>query len=466
MNRKLRCFFFDGVTAKNLEKKNKKTDRSIKYENIVIVEQPTDRYLGFVSTTASDAKTIFDGMKTFFLINKFDLSELIAIGSDGAATNVGAENGVITKFENYLNRPLHRIICLLHLLELIMKAMISHYYGTTKAPNTFTGKINEQLTACDKNATVNFTPIALENMPTISGNAFDASRLTKDQKLLFDLSEAVSTGYVSADLALRQPGCLSNLRWTTYGSRFLRLYMSDPSPSFKLISMVRFIQKVYVPMLFWIKCYSEWENGPDHIFKILSFSQTLPIEQFKVVKARIEHNSYFLHSENILLAMIRDKDTLIRRNAYKMIIYIRKRDANQSQENVKVRAYSKPVVNFNHPDLVDINQNGSIQHHDHYSTLLNCNDMDSMYEPPITKDLSLNQLLHYMHSVDDIIKVPLLPAHSQATEHNVQLVKSVITKYVGHETQEKRIQTKIRARSLNRELNSQYRKSDYKTYEI
>lgn len=111
--------FFDGVTAKNLKKKTAGVENTV-YENIVIVEQPNDRYLGFVSTTQSDANTIFESIKNFLLINELDLNELIAIGADGASTNVGAENGVITQFEKYLNRPVHRIICILHLLELII----------------------------------------------------------------------------------------------------------------------------------------------------------------------------------------------------------------------------------------------------------------------------------------------------------------------------------------------------------
>lgn len=471
VSRKIDCFFFDGITAKNLVKTKRDgkmiVDRSTEFENIILVEQPHDRYLGFVSMTQSDAQTIFDEIKKFLLVNKIDLANLIAIGSDGAATNVGVDNGVIKKFEDYLNCPLHRIICLLHLLELLIKAMIIYFYGSTKAPSKFTGQINEKLTDCDKWDVVDFVAFPLENMPLISNNGmistFDSSKLIKDQKLLFDLAEAVSTGHASINLARRKPGSLSNIRWTTYAARFLRLYISTKSPSFKLISMINFIQKIYVPMLLSIKCYPEWIYAPKHIFNILSHSQNLPMDQFTVIKERIQFNSYFVHSESILLAMISDKDKTIRNTAYEMIITLRNRDAQTLGS--AVRTYTKPKIYMKHPDSVGFIPTDLCHNPTHYSELLNWNDMEAMHEPPFLKRLPLDELNRYMRSDAEIINIPPIPAHSQATEHNVQLVKSVITKYVGHETQEARIQTKIRARSLNREFNQHYRKSLYESYQ-
>lgn len=184
INKKLRCFFFDGLTAKNLTKINKQgkmvIERSKQYENIVLVEQPNDRYLGFVSTTESDGQNIFNEIKKFLLLHKFDLTELVAIGSDGAATNVGLYNGVIRKFEEFLKQAVHRIICLLHLLELILKAMINYYYGTTKAPGKYSGNISQQLENCEEMDILPFSPIPLENMPFSENKLFDSSKLYKN----------------------------------------------------------------------------------------------------------------------------------------------------------------------------------------------------------------------------------------------------------------------------------------------
>lgn len=469
-NKKICCFFFDGLSAKNVMRINSngtsKIDKSTQYENIIMVEQPNDNYLGFVTTAESDAETIFKEMKQFFLSQKIELTELIAIGSDGAATNVGASNGIIRQFEQYLNLPLHRIICLLHLLELILKAIISLYYGTTKAPNKYTKQINQQLEECEKSDIVQFEPISLENMPPVNyGNSetFQTLKVTNDQKLLLDLSEAISNGSVCMNLAQRTLGELSSIRWTNYASRFLRLYMSTDCPPYKLISIVRFIQKVYVPILFSIKCQPEWIYGPRHIFNILLYSQGLSVDMFKVVKDRIIYNSYFLHSENLLLSMIVDGDRKIRRKAYDIILCLRMRQSrNERSEDLGVRIFSKPAaIQFEHQNE---NAVSCTRNPDHYSKLYNWNDIDSIYEPPFTKKMSLAELKHYMES-EDIIEVPNIPSHAQATEHNVQIVKSVVTKYVGHKTQDQRVRAKILARDKNQQFKLHYRKSDYEVFQ-
>lgn len=455
--KKLLCFFFDGFQAKNLTKrkvgKRWLVEKSTKYENIVIVEQPNDRYLGFIELHGSTAQVIFTGIKDFFVSQNMDLNSLIAIGCDGAATNVGAYNGVIVQLEKYLNLPLHRIVCLLHLLELILHAIIDFYYGHTIGPQKYSSKLSSELENCEKKQIVEFTPIVLGNLPLIGPNAntkLKSSNFKSDQKVLFELSQAVSCGKIGESLARAQLGSLNDVRWTVYANRFLRLYMSTPHPTFALIQVVNFIQKLYVPMLFWIKCYPNWVLGPQHLYRMLLYSRSLQREQFVIIKEKMLNNSFFLHSENVLLSMIADKEKSIRCRAYKIIMSLRERN----EENGSARVYTKPTsINFDYEDNLNISEK--------YTDLIDWSK--EIYEPPFTKSLSIDQLNFYMYS-DDVIIVPALPLHAQATEFDVQLVKNIVTRYAGHDTQEQRIQTKLIARGINTEFRSSYRKSDYKVY--
>lgn len=457
VGKKILCFFFDGFQAKNLTKrkvgKQWLVEKSTKYENIVLVEQPNDRYLGFVELRGSTAQVIFTGIRDFFVSGNLDLDSLIAIGCDGAATNVGAYNGVIVQLEKYLNQPLHRIVCLLHLLELILHAIIDFYYGHTIGPQKYSSKLSKDLENCEKKEIVEFTPIVLENLPLIGSDAntvLKSSNFKSDQKVLFNLSQAVSCGKIDESLAQAQLGSLMDVRWTVYANRFLRLYMSTSHPTFALIQVVKFIQKVYVPMLFWVKCYPNWVLGPQHLYRMLSYSRSLQREQFYIIKEKILNNSYFLHSENILLSMIADENKSIRRRAYDAIISLREHNA----ENEPVRAYIKPTsINFDYED--------NLNNFEKYSDLIDWRN--EIHEPPFTKKLTIEQLHFYMNS-DCAINIPALPLHAQATEFNVQLVKNIVTKYAGHDTQEKRIQTKIVARGLNTDFRSNYRKADYNVY--
>lgn len=457
----LQCFFFDGVKAKNLMMLNKHgrmmQDNSVMYENIVVVQQPSDRYLGFIATKECTARAIFSGMRDFFVENEINLSILIAIGSDGASTNTGFSNGIITKFESYLNRPLHWIVCLLHLIDLILRAVVALYYGDTIGPGKYFGRINDDLSNCHTLSIVAFTKVCLKNMPEeCSLNSFDYSRLNKDQRLLYTLSQAVSTGKVPDHLADCKPGDLSDPRWTTLASRFLRLFMSTKVPSIKLIGMVHFIQNVYVPCLFWIKCHPDWTEGSRHLYRILSFSRTLPKNVFNAIKNRVTHNSYFAHYENILLSMITDSDTMIRRAGYEIILKTRLAQSHHDLID-NVRVFKKPErLEIQH---IEDDAENPIQI-DHYSKLINWTEAE-IFEPPFTHNLTDDQLKNYMHSDNEIIDVPRIPSHSQATELCVQVVKNIVRKYPGKDVQEQRIKTKLYARSLNSHFKSTQKKAEF-----
>lgn len=275
IGRPITAFFFDGFQAINRTKIKVNNEfivnHSTKYENIVLVEQPFDRYLGFFELLSATADDVHEGLKNFFVSRNMDLSPLIAIGSDGAATNLGELNGAIVQFERYINRPLHRTVCMLHLLELMLHAVIELYYGSTIGPKKYKNEIHTQLLTCEHKQIVAFDPIKLGILPFIAENAnviINSTHFNSDQKLLFRLAEAVDTGNIDDKLAVSNLGNLSEIRWTVYAKRFNRLYMSTPNPPMKLIQVVKFIQNVYMPMLCWIKCFPEWVNGTPHLYRM------------------------------------------------------------------------------------------------------------------------------------------------------------------------------------------------------
>ena len=59
--------------------------------------------------------TIFRSIIDLFHDKNIILTGLIGLGCDGTAVKTRQHNGVIRQFEKYLNRPIQRIICMLHL---------------------------------------------------------------------------------------------------------------------------------------------------------------------------------------------------------------------------------------------------------------------------------------------------------------------------------------------------------------
>lgn len=92
-------------------------------EHISMVSQPEGLFLGYVpvknSTAKSSSHAIISSLQRQ---NKFD--KLIALGSDGTNSNVGAEGGINHFIENKLDRPLHWFICMLLLTNLPSKDLL------------------------------------------------------------------------------------------------------------------------------------------------------------------------------------------------------------------------------------------------------------------------------------------------------------------------------------------------------
>ena len=78
------------------------------------------------------------------------LNNLVAVGCDGTTVNTGSTNGIICLFEKYLSKPLHWLICLLHLSELPLKTLFENLDGKTSRPSNFQGEVCRQLNSCTK----------------------------------------------------------------------------------------------------------------------------------------------------------------------------------------------------------------------------------------------------------------------------------------------------------------------------
>ena len=71
---------------------------------IVLIQEPGSKYVGHVtpkSETAENCANLYH-----FSNKQIDLSQLVALGCDGAPTNTGPKGGIIRLIEIKLGRPL------------------------------------------------------------------------------------------------------------------------------------------------------------------------------------------------------------------------------------------------------------------------------------------------------------------------------------------------------------------------
>lgn len=447
----IQCFSFDGkknanaTIVDNEYGKSKRKRSSIILENIVILEHPQVEPLGFVSVLQGTAKFIFDEIWNFLNPEGKEFRRLIAIGSDGTNVNTGCDAGIITLFEMRLKRNIHRIICLFHLIELCIKYIVVKIDGPLLSEKKLSGPVGKIISAEDFTAgdLAAFKRIPLGELP--DGIETSEINFRGDQKLLIDLGNAVDSGHCSLETVSRKMPPLSFCRWSSTAVRILCLYVSERDPSVELYSLAAYIQQVYIPFWLHVKLQPDWNNASKHLFNLLKSSQRVSMmcdnpKLFEITRDVIIQNGFFAHSESIILSMITDVDSEIRRIGYCRILSIRK---GRPDSYATLRKFEKPK-------LCDYNFEAV-----HYSELLK--EDKFVFKPPFTQQISSKKIASLAHS-NILFDVPKFACHSQDTERNVALMNSCVNRVSGIENQNAIMSHKYSSRKRNNRITKrQYR---------
>lgn len=170
-----------------------------------------------------------------------------------------------------------------------------------------------------------FQPIAHGELPyTMCIN----EDMRGDQQLMLRLTLAIASGQCPKDIASKKPPMFSLCRWNSAAIRLQMMYVSEVNPSRELIVLLHFIQQVYVPMWYKIRCEWSWKKGARHHFALLDFAKkaTKMCKSSKIIEVTqntIINNGFLAHCESVLLAMITDDDAEVRRDGYARIMKIR-----------------------------------------------------------------------------------------------------------------------------------------------
>lgn len=441
------CFQFDGKICDTLVTNNdlaKRRNEVKKIEYIVIVKQPGDVFVASIPITSrSSAANIFDAMKEYLKKNDISLRNVVAIGCDGAPVNTGVENGIIRRFEEFLGWPIQWIVCLLHLNELMFHRLFALLDSSSCSPHGYASELGHQLQVCETLKIVKFNRIKLD-IDKLPAN-IDDWNLTSDQKYLLELAKAIDGGIVSDKLAKQKPGNMHKARWATTMSRTLRVYASVKHPSIILQILVTYIMKVYIPVLLAIKGQPSFVHGSRHLHLLCSLCQRYFDKKepayssaYKEMKNTVNNNGYFANCESILLAMITDQDQHIRKMAYDYIITARL---------IRHEAAADVVRFFEKPNNINFGAK-------HYSNLIRIN-LDNIWEPPVLQTMKLSvQDLQELRLSHDIIQIPEIPSHTQATERYVQVTAQQVKRTSNIQLQQGAIHNTATYRSAMPKFNS------------
>ena len=266
----------------------------------------------------------------------------------------------------------------------------------TSGPKSFKGPLGQAVAGdVHRQPVASFQPIPTSSLPQIPDQV--AADLSTDQRLLLRYSKAVAAGTVSPELARAKPGPLNHSRWLTLAIRVLVLYTRTSEPSRSLVSVATFVQQVYAPMWFHSKAQPAFVCGAVHLFRAMQLVKTQPEKVQNAAKGAVQRNAYFAHPDNLIVAMISDKDSAMRDEGVTRILAARQQTQSQRRQ-VRV-----PPLNW---------EAGS------YSQMIHW-DKVQVTEPPVTANLPDSAIRHARHQP---LELPAFPCHAQGVERCVRMV--------------------------------------------
>lgn len=392
-----------------------------KEEHVSLIAEPGGNYIGHVSLVKGSAENI--EKRIYESVN----NSYSAVGCDGTVVNTGTKGGVIRLTELRSKTPKQWLICQLHLNELPLRELFTLIDGPTKGPSAFSGPIGSSLKSSVQLPLVKYKKIP-SNLPVLHHD-MKTNELSTDQRYLYEMCQAVSSGVCSESLAVRNPGKICQSRWLTLANNSLRKYVGTLKPTKELKDFVTFILKVYAPTWFTIKINNKCVNGAANLLYLIKASRYLPLKYRIKVDESIQRNAYFAHHENILLGMLHDSREDIRKLACQRILHARK------SINITVRRFTIPTLNFKAKE---------------YYTLIDWTKT-KVTEPPLTKNFTEAELIDLVQNGENSklweAKIFQLPCHTQNTERCVKLVTEVSTRVADEIRRDGYIRTVLASRA-------------------
>ena len=362
-------------------------------------------------------------------------------GHDTENTNTGKNKGVVAWLEYLIGHKLERAPCLLHMNELYYRAVCVKMGVKTLSGNKWTGPIGSLLPKVkDLAYNEEFQPVPgasqlVELPPEVEAD------ISADQRTLYRLIKMVKTGEKIPHIEQYTPGELGSARWLTQAASMLRMYFSkhglDAEQSRNLQIIVNTIIEAYGPMWFQIKTKPNLTDAPKHWFKLLQIANRLDEEIRDIVKKNITRNSYYFHSESILLCYAASEVRSEREFAVRMIKLIRCRQEDPSLGRKLPRVRQNPKkLNFAAASLDEVITDKEYQH----ESLLTCdipyNELDKLIEEPL-------QVVPY-------------PSNTQNVERNVRRMAQA-GRYVS--SQKKRDGVMLTQQVISKHFNSKKKKT-------
>ena len=324
---------------------------------VIYSELEGSTFAGHFTPSSGSSIVLANGLVKFCQERKIDLFNLVAVVSDGTVKMTGWKTGVHASLEKHLGRPLQRVVCYSHHLELSFKSIFEIYGGTTTGPVSV-GKDWMSLIAGDvhKREIVRFQVIKNSFVESTLEGFSTEIKLSKDHKILVILLKSILTGNVAPGV-YRKIGPIHNARFLTTQCRLLRVYMSIEKCSDKMFRMVNFLVNVWTPSFLFSKMFYKKSFLAPKLFllQVMNGKKFLNDIEIDALNSSLDTNGQMAHHENILLCLLCSDEYDERKMAVDIILKIRQRGAGDDQPLIRDFPPKDYMVNIRASGLDSLN---------------------------------------------------------------------------------------------------------------
>ena len=255
---------------------------------------------------------------------------------------------------------------------------------------------------------------------------FESTNLSSDQTYLLKITNAVITGHVDERLTKASPGKLCHSRWLTMANRLIRLYISTELPSLDLKLLVQYVVKVYSQTWFDIRKDPSINKGSTHFLNIIKRSRFLPNNLKEIVYNCMKRNSFFGHSENIILNLLTHSELETRQMGLSIYeIALENFESNN-------RHFQLPPLNCCANSLIELL------------------DVPALWSPPpILSQFTKDKVKNLAISGQMCALFCEIPCHSQAVERHVCLVSKASKAVCGEDKRDGMIRNILKSQKEN-----------------
>ena len=366
------------------------------HASVVVYTGKEEIHVGYFVPEEGSGVALANGLFLFCLKRKMNLASLQFLVTDACSKMKGWKSGFHVEFERLVQRELVRVFCFFHHYEKTFESLFKFHGGETTGPSSLTpGWQTLMRDNVHKGDIVNFRQIDNDFVLSLVNDIPKGAKLSSDHVIFLGLVETILSGKVSPKVH-RKVGPMNHARMTTTETRALSAYIRCGHPPVYLVRVVNYLINVWAPVFCLSKIfYKSFFMAPKLLLleAMLSRKHLSTDELLKVSKS-LDINGQMVHHENIILCCLSSPDSEDRTLGVETILRIRHKAGSRQLPETGIRPFM--------PNDYRVNVRAT--------SLGNLNMIplkEARYEPPVTKQLSDQEILGFLHNPFDASGCPL-----------------------------------------------------------